>query len=120
MLLAIVVPIGFTLGAATWALVRGPGGVSGLILYMLFATIGAFIGGLAAQAMIESDSNATLGIGAVRGRLPGGGGGGAGVWPSPEARGSRRPGGRRRQSGGHWRSGQAHPVAPSRFQLSIR
>ena len=67
MLLAIVVPIGFTLGAATWALVRGPGGISGLILYMLFATIGAFIGGLAAQAMIASDSNATLGIGAAVG-----------------------------------------------------
>jgi len=36
---------------------------------MLFATIGAFIGGLAAQAMIESDSNATLGIGAAVGGL---------------------------------------------------
>ena len=67
MLLAIVIPIGFTLGAATWALMRGRGGFSGLLLHMLFATLGAFIGGLAAQAIVESDSNATLGIGAVVG-----------------------------------------------------
>jgi uncharacterized membrane protein YeaQ/YmgE (transglycosylase-associated protein family) len=67
MLLAIAIPIGLTLGAATWALMRGRGGGSGLFLHMLFATIGAFIGGLAAQAMSESDTNATIGIGALVG-----------------------------------------------------
>ena len=67
MLLAIAIPIGFTLGAATWALVRGPGRGSGLVLYMLFATIGAFIGGLAAQAIVESDTNTAIGIGAAIG-----------------------------------------------------
>ena len=86
MLLAIAIPIGFTLGAATWALMRGPGGAAGCSCSMLFATIGAFIGGLAAQAMVESDSNAAIGIGAAVGGVAGGGGGGAGVWPSPEAR----------------------------------
>jgi hypothetical protein len=67
MLLAIAIPIGFTLGAATWALVRGPGGFTGLLLYMLFATLGSFIGGLAAQAMVESDTNLSIGIGAAVG-----------------------------------------------------
>ena len=67
MLLAIAIPIGLTLGAATWALMRGSGGGSGLLLHMLFATIGAFIGGLAAQALIEPPTNTAIGVGAVVG-----------------------------------------------------
>jgi hypothetical protein len=67
MLLAIAIPIGLTLGAATWALVRGPGGGSGLFLCMLFAIIGSFIGGLAAQALIDPSTSTTIGVGAVVG-----------------------------------------------------
>jgi hypothetical protein len=69
MLLAIAIPIGLTLGGATWALVRGRGGGSGLLLHMLFATIGAFIGGLAAQAIVDSDTNTAIGVGAAVGGL---------------------------------------------------
>jgi len=67
MLLAIAIPIGLTLGGATWALVRGRGGGSGLLLCMLFATIGAFIGGLAGQAIVENPTNTAIGVGAAVG-----------------------------------------------------
>ena len=67
MLLAIAIPIGLTLGAATWALMRGRGKGSGLLLHVLFAMIGSFIGGIAAQALIDPPSNTAVGIGAVLG-----------------------------------------------------
>jgi hypothetical protein len=69
MLLAIAIPIGLTLGGATWALVRGPGGGGGLLLCMVFATIGAFIGGLAGQAIIENSTSTAIGVGAAVGGL---------------------------------------------------
>ena len=67
MLLAIAIPIGLTLGAATWALMRGRGRGGGLILHIVFATIGSFVGGLAAQALIEPPTNTAIGVGAAVG-----------------------------------------------------
>jgi hypothetical protein len=67
MLLAIAIPIGLTLGAATWALMRGRGKGSGLLLHIVFAIIGSFIGGLAAQAIVHPPTPLAVGIGAVVG-----------------------------------------------------
>lgn len=67
MLLAIAIPIGLTLGAATWALMRGRGRGGGLILHIVFATIGSFVGGLAAQALIDSSTGTAIGVGAAVG-----------------------------------------------------
>ena len=98
MLLAIAIPIGLTLGAATWALVRGPGGGSGLFLCMLFAIIGSFIGGLAAQALIDSsDQHRHRRRGGCR-RPSGGSGGSAGIRTAAEERGLCRSDRCRRQS----------------------
>jgi hypothetical protein len=69
MLLAIAVPVGVTFGAVTWALIRGRGKLAGLVLCTLFAVIGSFIGGLAAQAMTVSVDRTGLAIGAVLGAL---------------------------------------------------
>jgi Na+/phosphate symporter len=67
MLLTIAIPVGLTLGAATWALMRGRGRGSGLLLHIVFATIGSFIGGLAAQALIDPATNTAVAVGAVIG-----------------------------------------------------
>lgn len=67
MLLAIAIPVGLTLGAATWALMRGRGRGGGLLLSIMFAIIGSFVGGLAAQALIDPPSNTAVAVGAVVG-----------------------------------------------------
>jgi hypothetical protein len=69
MLLAIALPVGVTFGAVTWALIRGRGKLAGLVLCALFAVIGCFIGGLAAQAMSESTGRTELAIGVAAGGL---------------------------------------------------
>jgi hypothetical protein len=69
MLLAIAIPVGVTFGAVTWALIRGRGKLTGLVLCALFATVGAFIGGLAAQAMSNGSGRTEVGIGAALGAL---------------------------------------------------
>jgi hypothetical protein len=69
MLLAIAIPVGVTFGAVTWALIRGRGKLTGLVLCALFATVGAFIGGLAAQAMSNGSGRTELAIGTGLGAL---------------------------------------------------
>lgn len=69
MLIAIAIPVGLTLGSATWALMRGRGRGGGLFLSIVLATIGAFIGGLAAQALVDPPTNTALGVGAALGGL---------------------------------------------------
>jgi hypothetical protein len=68
-LLAISIPIGVTLGIATWAIVRGRGGFSGAILCAFFATLGAVLGGLAANALFQGGSRMVVAVGAVVGAI---------------------------------------------------
>jgi hypothetical protein len=68
-LLSLAVPIGATLGIATWALIRGRGGLSGLLLCAFFATLGAVLGGIAADAVFEGGSHATVVMGALLGAV---------------------------------------------------
>src|SRR4051794_41901216 len=76
MSLVVAGPLGMMFGFVTWAALRGRGGLPGLILFVMFGCIGAWTGGLAAEAA----------AGAVTG---GGGalGGVAGAGPGPPARG---------------------------------
>src|SRR5687767_3711043 len=68
-LLTLAIPIGLTLGVATWAITRGRGGLVGALLCMLFATIGGLIGGFAADAIVQGATRGTLGLGAGIGAL---------------------------------------------------
>jgi hypothetical protein len=69
MLLAIAIPVGVTFGAVTWAVLRGRGKLTGLVLCALSATFGAFIGGLASQAMSNGSGRTELGVGVAVGAL---------------------------------------------------
>jgi hypothetical protein len=68
-LLSLAIPIGATLGIATWALMRGRGGFVGVLLCAFFAMIGAILGALAADALAAPASRATAAIGAVVGAV---------------------------------------------------
>ena len=68
-LLSLAIPIGLTLGAATWAVIRGRGGVSGLLLCAFFGMVGAILGGLAADAMYTGSSRAAVAVGTLAGGL---------------------------------------------------
>ncbi len=68
MFLLVCVPIGVSIGAAIWSLIRGRGGLAGLALSMLFGVISAFVGGLAGQALFGA-SSASIGLGALVGAL---------------------------------------------------
>jgi len=68
MFLLVCVPVGLSIGAAIWALIRGRGGLAGLALSMLFGVISAFVGGLAGQALF-GPSSASMGLGACAGAL---------------------------------------------------
>jgi hypothetical protein len=60
-------PLGIMFGLATWAAVRGRGGLFGLVLFTFFASVAAFAGGLAAEAIAGSASDAITGVGAAVG-----------------------------------------------------
>jgi hypothetical protein len=60
-------PLGIMFGMATWAAVRGRGGLFGLVLFTFFASVAAFAGGLAAEAIAGSASDAVTGVGAAVG-----------------------------------------------------
>jgi hypothetical protein len=67
-------PLGIMFGMVTWAAVRGRGGLFGLVLFSFFASVAAFVGGLAAEAIAASSpawtytsSDAVTGIGAAVG-----------------------------------------------------
>lgn len=68
MILAVALPVGFTFGIASWALMRGRGKGTGFLLSILFGILGAFVGGLGGQA-VGGNTNAAVGVGTVVGAL---------------------------------------------------
>ena len=68
-LLVLAVPIGVTLGIATWALIRGRGGFIGALLCAFFATVGALLGGFAADALMTGAPRGMVGVGAAIGAV---------------------------------------------------
>jgi hypothetical protein len=68
-LISLAIPIGVALGIATWALIRGRGGLPGLLLCAFFSVVGALLGGFAASALFAGGSPATVGGGALVGAL---------------------------------------------------
>jgi hypothetical protein len=67
MSLLVSLPLGIVFGLGTWAAVRGRGGLLGLILFTFFASVAAFAGGLAAEAIAGSAADAVTGVGAAVG-----------------------------------------------------
>jgi hypothetical protein len=67
MSLLVSLPLGIVFGLGTWAAVRGRGGLFGLFLFTMFASVAAFAGGLAAEAIAGSAADAVTGVGAVAG-----------------------------------------------------
>jgi hypothetical protein len=68
MLILVCIPIGISVGAATWSLIRGRGGFAGLVLCTLFGVISAFVGALAGQAIV-GPSGPAIAVGSVAGAL---------------------------------------------------
>ena len=64
-------PLGLAFGAVTWALLRGRGGFSGLVLFSLLGSLAAFIGSLAAEAVAGYQADALTGVGAAAGAAVG-------------------------------------------------
>jgi hypothetical protein len=62
-------PIGTAFGLSTWALLRGRGGFGGLTLFTSFGAVAAFVGGLAAEAIVGYPSDAISGLGSAGGAL---------------------------------------------------
>ena len=60
-------PLGLAFGAVTWALLRGRGGFSGLVLFSLLGSVAAFVGSLAAEAVAGYQADALTGVGAAAG-----------------------------------------------------
>ena len=67
MSLLVSLPLGIMFGIVTWAAVRGRGGLLGLVLFTFFASVAAFVGGFAAEAIAGSWSDAVTAAGAVVG-----------------------------------------------------
>jgi hypothetical protein len=67
MSLLVSLPLGIMFGMVTWAAVRGRGGLLGLVLFTFFASVAAFAGGIAAEAIAGSSSDAVTGVGAAVG-----------------------------------------------------
>ncbi len=68
-LLSLALPIGLTMGVATWALIRGRGRAIGFLLCAFFAMVGAFVGGLAGNAIYHGQSRPAVAVGALAGAL---------------------------------------------------
>jgi len=68
-LVFVAVLIGVTLGIATWALIRGRGGLIGATLCCFFASVGALAGGLAADALFAGASRMAVAVGATVGAV---------------------------------------------------
>lgn len=62
-------PLGLAFGAVTWAALRGRGGFSGLMLFVVLGAIAGFVGSLAAEAVAGYQGDALSGAGAVGGAL---------------------------------------------------
>ena len=67
MWLIVSAPLGLAFGTVTWALLRGRGGVSGLMLFACLGGLAAFIGSLAAEAVAGYQADALTGVGAAAG-----------------------------------------------------
>ena len=67
MSLLVSLPLGIMFGIVTWAAVRGRGGLLGLVLFTFFASVAAFVGGFAAEAIAGSVSDAVTAAGALVG-----------------------------------------------------
>ena len=63
------VPLGMAFGTTTWAVLRGRGGVGGLVLFVLLSAVGSSVGALAAEAMGGSQADLVSGVGAALGAL---------------------------------------------------
>jgi hypothetical protein len=67
MSLVVAGPLGMMFGFVTWAALRGRGGLPGLILFVLFGSIGSWFGGLAAEAVGSAASDGVVALGGVIG-----------------------------------------------------
>jgi hypothetical protein len=67
MSLVVAGPLGMMFGFVTWAALRGRGGLPGLILFVMFGCIGAWMGGLAAEAASGAVSDGVVALGGVIG-----------------------------------------------------
>jgi hypothetical protein len=56
-------------GTTAWAVLRGRGGVIGLVLFVLLSAVGASVGALAAEALGGSQADVVSGLGAAGGAL---------------------------------------------------
>jgi hypothetical protein len=69
LILSLAIPIGVTMGIATWAVIRGRGGVTGLLLCAFFAMVGAILGGLGLNAIYTGGSRVAVAVGSLAGAL---------------------------------------------------
>jgi hypothetical protein len=69
MFFLVSVPVGMIFGAATWAFIRGRGRFAGLALVVVVHIISAFVGGLAAQAIVRPASSVAILLGTLCGAL---------------------------------------------------
>ena len=60
-------PLGMAFGTTTWALLRGRGGLAGLVLFVLSSTLAGFVGALCAEALGSSQAELVTGMGAAGG-----------------------------------------------------
>jgi hypothetical protein len=66
-MLLLSAPVGTFVGLITWAALRGRGGLSGLVLFGIFGMLTAFVGALAADAVVRSASEGAIALGATCG-----------------------------------------------------
>jgi hypothetical protein len=67
MWLIVSAPLGLAFGTVTWALLRGRGGLSGLMLFGCLGSLAAFVGSLAAEAVAGYQADSLTGFGAAAG-----------------------------------------------------
>ena len=69
MWLIVSAPLGLAFGTVTWALLRGRGGLSGLLLFASLGALAAFVGSLAAEAVAGYQADSLTGVGAAAGAI---------------------------------------------------
>lgn len=60
-------PVGMTFGFTAWALLRGRGGLAGLVFFVLACTVSTFVGSLAAETLGGSQAELLTVVGAAAG-----------------------------------------------------
>lgn len=68
-MLLVLVPIGITMGAVTWAFIRGRGGLAGFLATVGACLLGALVGALAGAAAALPAEFAHVALGAAVGSL---------------------------------------------------